>query len=393
MANSFFDRLSARREASRAKSSTVPKITYILSGYSRDDYLLKYNDKTVGLAVRVGQASKFVVKDSIFGFTTSNPTSMADCCRQLGEALARDPQALAEALASSPEVSAQARGRNREQEVPDGSMQRRGLVCSCLWQSFERQDPGVAIDTAGYVPDFRDNLLPLVCSEDFEEDLRHGAGNELENKFRAVHSSAALAVNCFAPFRRRIADLALPGIAAGFDSLQFERECPSGLRGKPPTLDVLLSGPAGVVAIESKLTEFLSDSKAEFSESYRDRICDGRREQGYFREMLDLMDDPETYVRLDAAQLIKHAFGLEHSFPDLPVTLLYLFWEPTNSGRAPEFAEHREEIAEFAERVEGSRVAFAAMSYPELWAKWREGAPEWLSGHLDNLEQRYLVEI
>ncbi|MBC6404928.1 MAG: hypothetical protein GDA41_04255 [Rhodospirillales bacterium] len=272
-------------------------------------------------------------------------------------------------------------------------MQSWELVRSCLRQSFERQGSSVAIDKDGYVPNPCDNLLPCVHLKDFEADLKRGAGKELEKNFRAVHSSSALAVNCFAPFRQRIADLALPGIAAGFDSLQFESECPSGLGGQPPTLDVLLRGRHVVVAIESKLTEFLGDSKkAEFSHAYS-QICDGRREQPYFRAMRRLMDNPETYVRLDAAQLIKHAFGLEYRFPKLPVTLLYLFWEPANPGRAPEFAQHRKEIADFTKRVEGSKVAFKSMSYPKLWEEWRSGAQEWLFKHLDNLEQRYLVEI
>ena len=83
--------------------------------------------------------------------------------------------------------------------------------------------------------------------------------------------------------------------------------------------------------------------------------------------MLRLMDRPDSYVWLDAAQLIKHSFGLARTFSDRLVTLLYLFWEPSNPDASPAFAEHRREIATFAERVAGSTPAFKAVSYPELW--------------------------
>lgn len=278
-----------------------------------------------------------------------------------------------------------------EREVSDGSVRSRALVG--LREALARQRRDASIDENGYAADFHDNLLPLVSPEDFEADLSAGDGNELETKFRAAHSSSALAVNCFAPFRRRNADLALP-TDAGFGDLQFERKCPTGLRGgRAPNLDVLLSGPTSVVGIESKLTEFLGKHRAEFSPAYADQIRDERREQGYFREMLRLMDAPEAYVWLDAAQLIKHAFGLARTFRDRPVTLLYLFWEPANPECSPAFAAHRQEIAAFAERVAVSRPAFAAMSYPELWATWREGAPAWLSEHLDQLANRYLIRV
>jgi len=264
-----------------------------------------------------------------------------------------------------------------------------------LSEAFSRQHPDIALDLNGYAADFHGTLLPGVSPEDFEGDLSSGDGNELETKFRAAHSSSGLAVNCFAPFRQRIADLTMPG-HSGFDTLQFERKCPTGLRGgRAPNLDVVLSGPNSVLAIESKLTEYLSAHRANFSPAYEAQIRDARRDQGYFREMLRLQDRPDHYTWLDAAQLIKHAFGLARSFPDRPVTLLYLFWEPANPNESPEFAAHRNEIDEFRARVAGSSPAFEAMSYPELWQSWRDSAPTpgWLDEHLENLQGRYLVSI
>jgi hypothetical protein len=269
----------------------------------------------------------------------------------------------------------------------------RTRVIIALRDALSRQRPDVLIDGRGYATDFRDTLLTMVSPGDFEVDLSTGDGNELRTKFRAAHSSSGLAVNGFAPFRRRLGDLTLP-VGEAFDLLQFERKCPTGLRGgRSPNLDVLLSGPAGVVGIESKLTEYLVRHRAAFSPAYADQIRDARREQGYFREMRRLMDAPDSYVWLDAAQLIKHAFGLARTFPDRPVTLLYLFWEPENPGTSPEFAAHRAEIAAFADRVAGATPRFAAMSYPELWAIWRKTGPEWLEAHLEELRVRYLIRI
>jgi len=275
--------------------------------------------------------------------------------------------------------------------ISQGPVRTRAIVA--LRSALARQRPDGLIDDNGYAADFRGNLLPMVLPEDFEADLSAGDGNELQTKFRAAHSSSALAVNCFAPFRRGIGDLAMP-VGAAFDQLQFERKCPTGLRGgRSPNLDVLLSGPTGVVGIESKLTEYLVRHRAAFSPAYAEQIRDGRRDHGYFREMIRLMSAPDSYVWLDAAQLIKHAFGLARTFRDRSTTLLYLFWEPQNPDACPEFAAHRAEIAAFAERVAGAGPSFVAMSYPELWETWAQTGPVWLTSHLAELRARYLVAI
>lgn len=252
----------------------------------------------------------------------------------------------------------------KQEPISDIPVRNRALIG--LRDALSQLRPDILIDDKGYVPSFCDNLLPLVARVDFEAELGAGDGNELKTKFRAAHSSSALAVNCFAPFRTRIADLTLP-MSGAFQELQFEQKCPTGLRGgRPPNLDVLLSGPTGVVGVESKLTEHLARHRAAFSPAYAEQIRDARREQGYFSEMMRLIKAPDSYVWLDAAQLIKHAFGLHHTFRGRPVTLLYLYWEPANPDCSPVFAAHRQEIAAFAERVAGSTPTFTAMSYPDL---------------------------
>ena len=264
-----------------------------------------------------------------------------------------------------------------------------------LWDSFQGRRLGEGFEERGYVADFRDNLLPLVAPEDFESDLKQGKGKELAGKFLAIHSSSALAVNCFAPFRRRTSDLVLP-VRGRFEQLRFEQKCPIGLRGTPPHLDVLLSGSAGIVGIESKLTEHLEEQgSADFRPAYQ-TIIDERSEQGYFRELQELVGLPDKYVWLDAAQLIKHALGLANVFRDQRrVMLLYVYWEPVNAESFPQFQEHRREIDVFAEAVAGAKPVFAALSYGELWELWRKRAKKrsWLTEHLDQLEARYRVLI
>jgi hypothetical protein len=263
---------------------------------------------------------------------------------------------------------------------------------SALIYGLLKSAPGTVLDEKGYVREASQNLIDGIGLEDFEEDLRQGDGNELKRKFLAAHSSSALAVNAFSPFKANLADLLLPA-PGGFASLHFERKCPHGLVGRrSPNLDVLADGPAGVVAVESKCLEHLSRHKAKFAPAYQTEITDERQRTGWFREMQRLAQEPQSYRWLDAAQLIKHAFGLAYTFTDRPTTLLYLFWEPSNSEAYPSFAEHRKEVGRFAAAIAEGGPEFVAMSYPELWATWdKRSGPEWLPTHVSHLRARYGV--
>ncbi len=264
---------------------------------------------------------------------------------------------------------------------------------SALRNALVHVHSAAVVDDLGYVADWRDNLLPAVAPRDFEADLSQGSGDEHSTKFRAAHSSSALAVNAFAPFRRSLPDLAV-GPHCGFTTMDFERKCPSGLRGTPPNIDLVLESPEHVLAIESKCLEYLTPQVADFSLSYFDRILDGRRDSAWFLEMVRLRDAPKAYRCLDAAQLIKHAFGLARCFPDRPVTLLYLWWEPLNADADPIFDRHRGEVAAFADRVAGSTPAFEGMSYTSLWKQWEDGLlPAGLARHVCEIRARYAVTL
>lgn len=236
------------------------------------------------------------------------------------------------------------------------------------------------------------NLIPGVMLEDVRADLEGGDGNELEGKFRAPHSSSALTINTFARFRATDTATEI-GPHGHLRVSAFEHKCHHGLSGtRAPNLDMLAVG-AGIVGVESKFMEYLAPKTAKFSPMYVDEMPALRR-GAYYRHMLELLERPTTYRRLDAAQLIKHAYGLTNAFPDQPVTLLYLFWEPENASAFKEFAEHRTEILSFEKQVEGDRVSFEALSYPELWRAWDAlDSPAWLHGHLNDLRKRYAVTI
>ena len=263
---------------------------------------------------------------------------------------------------------------------------------NALVEAFRKSAPGVLLNPKGYVSTVNENLIEGVSLQDFEADLRQGNGNELKEKFRAVYSSSALVVNTFAPFKANPNALRLLG-RDGFAPLIFERKCPHGIPGRrPPNLDVLTEDLAGIVAIESKCLEHLSPHVAEFAPAYESEIKDERCQSAWFREMQRLRKLPRTYRWLDVAQLIKHAFGLAYTFPNRPVTLLYLYWEPSNADMFPMFDEHRREIARFAEAIAGDGPKFVSMSYPELWQGWQAVTePEWLKIHVSRLRTRYAV--
>ena len=273
------------------------------------------------------------------------------------------------------------------------------IACQALAKSFSLAEPTVTISDAGYVDCIDDNLLPGVSRAQFETDLRKGDGNELESKFLATYSSSALAVNCFAPFKieKRARELALAEISV-FDTVTFEKKCPTGLRGgTPPNLDLVCVGQTGVVGVESKCTEYLRAkvSRHPFSPAYSAQIHDERRAGPWFASMKAMVAGHAEFLHLDAPQLIKHAFGLARCFKGTPTTLAYLFWEPANAVEFPVFAKHRDEIRRFQKMVNGGFPRFISVSYPELWVSWasRVGVPSWLVEHIANLRERYFVSL
>jgi hypothetical protein len=248
---------------------------------------------------------------------------------------------------------------------------------------------GLSHDRWGYVRDPQENLVSGVTPDMIKGDYDNGSGREWLFKMRAIHSSAVLTANTFGRWISEPSRLELAGIS-GFGPPKLEAQCPTGLRGTPPNLDVLLHSTTTVIGIESKLLEPLTPTVPRFTASYsRDRLplC----EDAWWGLLECVRHGHPSH--LDAAQLIKHYLGLRKQFPcDKTVLLLYLFWKPLNADKFAEYSRHAESVEKFRHAVQGAQsVRFVAMDYLELWDAW-EGDGD-MAEHARLLKDRYCVEI
>ncbi|AFL89313.1 hypothetical protein Terro_3081 [Terriglobus roseus DSM 18391] len=238
-------------------------------------------------------------------------------------------------------------------------------------------------DARGYALSWKANLLEILPMDAIAKDLAAGAGCELDGKLRAAHSSAALAVNTFGPWREEPYAMRI-GDADRFATMSFEAVCPTGLRGTAPHLDLLATGPS-IVAVESKCTEWMSRKAAQFSPAY-DTLEKTHGHSPWFTQIRMSRDKPNRYSFLDSAQLIKHALGLITRYEARPVELFYLYWEPRNADEWSQCAVHRAEAKDLASQVGNASVTLRALSYLELWSEWEvKDAP----AHLPYLRTRY----
>ena len=248
------------------------------------------------------------------------------------------------------------------------------------------------LDGKGYVSDPRHNLIEGVDFDTLRHDFAGGSGNELDSKFRAVHSSSALAANSFG-FFKNAAHLDRLSLAAlgGFRAPTFEKKVRTGLGGTPPNLDVFVENATAIVGIESKCLEHLTLKTAKFADSYdnREKLA---AEDSWWCLLQELKGNPGNRSYLDSAQLIKHYLGLRKQYASRKsIVLMYVFWEPENWEGLEEFQSHRAAIREFADRAVDSEVSFCWHSYTDLWAQWAD-IPE-LSKHTQRLRARYGVAI
>lgn len=209
-------------------------------------------------------------------------------------------------------------------------------------------------------------------------------GNEVgSGKLLSPESSAALAANCFGWFIERPEQLPpLRGLeTAGAPELVDVEFCARFpfRGGRHPWLDAVVQTPTTLIGIESKRFEPFRDAKTvRLSEAY-DRPVWGGDMKRYEAMRNRLRAGDERFLHLDAAQLVKHAFGLvtEGRRRGRAPVLFYLFAEPAAmKGRAipPEaLVRHRSEVARFADSVAGDEVAFHFASYRNWLAAWPTG--------------------
>lgn len=236
-------------------------------------------------------------------------------------------------------------------------------------------------------------LLPGVPEGRVRAILDKAGGNEIASgKFASPQSSAALAVNGFGWFLDRPGDLPpFPGLE-DYDwpaiRVDVERQMRFPWRGgHHPWLDAAVETQNCLIGVESKRYEPFRDHKeAKLSDAYdRDVWGEGMEQWCAMRDLLRA--EPRRYRYLDAAQLVKHAFGIStqaHKCRKEPV-LLYLFAEPSDVTDRAMFAVHRAEIADFTDRVRGGRVRFASCS----WAEWLDSFAGDAAAHGERVRQAF----
>jgi hypothetical protein len=253
--------------------------------------------------------------------------------------------------------------------------------------------------------DVRDVLVPTVDDADLElalADIDRGDGGERKvgrradgslrrPKLHSAYSSCGLALNTFAPWRRDPSTLTMLG-RTGYAELRFEEPLRIFRGGRAPNLDVVLRDEARLLAVESKLTEQLSEKRApKFSEAY-DRL-ESATHPSWWAIYKALVTRELTFNFLDAGQLVKHYFGIKaRRIRD--ACLIYLYWEPIDGNNHREVLEHREEVARFAAVVRDPAVVFEPLSYLDLWMAWETlDNPRWLQRHVAALRERYSLML
>jgi len=256
---------------------------------------------------------------------------------------------------------------------------------------------GIAVDDRGYVKSYEDNLRQPLSAE-AKAAFVAGSGTELEDgatrpaKMRALHSSSALAVNVFDYWSDRDSLRLTQGleVAPATGSLRFEKKFPTGLKGIPPNLDVVLTLQSGLtLAIESKFTEWLTPKlttnapfKAKYFESGRN-LWAGVGLPECQRLAHDVQEKAESFVHLNVPQLLKHALGLATN-ERKRFSLCYLYYD----WPCPESEIHHLEVNRFASRV-GSELLFRAITYQDLFRRLTHGCGPGDNSYVDYLRSRY----
>jgi hypothetical protein len=241
-------------------------------------------------------------------------------------------------------------------------------------------------------------FLPGLPADLIEGLLSRSPGSEFTTgKFDNPDSSACLAVNAFGRFLEHPGDLPpLPGVPMGKPeevTVEAEMRFPwSG--GLHPWLDAAVTTATTLVGIESKRYEpFRPGKKAVFSDAYEKRDWgSGMARTNALRRRLIAAD--AAFRHLDAAQLVKHLYGLRTQAAKRAkgAVLVYLYAEPPmwSSGKPVDpaaIARHRAEVDRFAAEVRGDDVVFVALRWSDLLAQWR--ASRAVAAHAQALEGRF----
>lgn len=165
--------------------------------------------------------------------------------------------------------------------------------------------------------------------------------------------------------------------------------------GLHPWLDVGVQTAERLIGIESKRYEPFRDHKtATFSAAYARPVWG--EAMGPYEAMRDALTAGRRFAFLDAAPMVKHAFGLrtEGQRTSRQAVLCYLYAEPRAfpDGRVIPVAAiqaHRDEVASFTAEVSSAvaELVFYSLSYAELLHHWA-GQPA-LADHAAALTARF----
>ena len=183
---------------------------------------------------------------------------------------------------------------------------------------------GSRVDARGYLGSIAENLYQPLSTR-AQRAFSTGSGSELLDthlrpaKMKALHSSAALAINFFDYWENRNPYSLLH--ALGLDpkpvSIEFEAQFPTGLGGSPPNLDVAFRYDDGaVIGLESKFSEWLTPKPANkelFKPKYFPEVgglWSARGLPNCQTMVADIYAGRLRFRYLDVVQLLKHALGL-----------------------------------------------------------------------------------
>lgn len=251
----------------------------------------------------------------------------------------------------------------------------------------------LSIDSSGYTESLNENLFVPLSSK-ARAEFADGSGSELgetgrRGKMQALHSSSALAYNVFEYWRER--DSSVLAIALDVDqgiaSIGFERKFPTGLRGNPPNLDVILVAASGfVTAIECKFLEPYGSHGPSFNDKYFEAETGLWKSAGFHgcQALAERLYSGELkYGCLYAEQLLKHILGLNRQSAQW--ALMYLWYEV----EGPATDQHAEEADDFASVATNDGIDFRALSYQSLFRGLKANASEAEEKYLTYLTQRY----
>jgi len=259
---------------------------------------------------------------------------------------------------------------------------------------------GAVSDSRGYLSSVEANLFQPL-SERTRRAFSNGCGSELIDTFhrpakmKALHSSAALAVNVFDYWAERDSSQVVVSLGLGMApaSLAFEAQFPTGLEGNPPNLDLALRFASEmVVGMESKFSEWLtprSPRKEHFKAKYFPEGQSLWANSGLraAQELAAALHNGEERFRyLDAVQLLKHMLGLANTHRGKSA-LYYLFYE----WPSEESSIHRAELKRFQGLI-ARDMPFHWGTYQQVFQRLAQLVEREHGQYIRYLRQRYFAD-